>query len=131
MAGTFLGAQAAMWIFKLLYVLVRNQLFLKPAAWGAARALRREVQSLGFNPRTVELWLDLGEAKDMRVMVFFRSDSELSDFKKSNHPELVARHFTEYLSGTKYPSSAALEVSVKFFSHEEVMRGGGYFHYFK
>jgi hypothetical protein len=119
------------WILKLLYVLVRNQLFLKPAAWSAARALRHEIRSLGFNPKRVELWLGLGEANQLSVMVFFRSDSELSDFKKLNYPELVAKHFIEYLSGTMYPSGAVPEVTVKCFSHEEVMRGGGYFYYFK
>ena|SRR3974390_2805214 len=119
-----------MWVFKILYVLVRNQLFLKPAAWGAARALRREIRSLGFSPKSLQLWLGLSEAKDLNVMVFFRTDSDLADFKNSNNPDLLARHFTKHLSGTLYPATAAPQVKVRFFSHEDVIRGGGYWHYF-
>lgn len=120
-----------MWIFKLLYVFVRNQLFLKPAAWRAARELRREINSLGFNPKSVQLWLGLGEPTELSVMVFFRTDSDLLEFKNSDRPELVTTHFAEYMRGTLYPSSAASHAGVKFYSHEEVIRGGGYFYYFK
>ena len=120
-----------MWVFKILYVLARNQLFLKPVARRAVRALRQEIRSLGFQPRSVQLWLGLAEAEKLSVMVFFRLASDLSHFNKSDHATLVQMHFTENLARTSYPSSAVQQVKVRFFSHEEIMRGGGYFYYFK
>jgi len=67
-------------IFKIIGVLLRNQLVLKPAAWPAARAVKRHVQSVGLEPRSVQLWLGLAPPNNLHLLVVFKSDAELASF---------------------------------------------------
>ena len=118
-------------IFKIIGVLLRNQLVLKPAAWPAARAVKRHVQSVGLEPRSVQLWLGLAPPNNLHLLVVFKSDAELEQCRRCNLEATALQLFRERLSRSIYPKPAASQAIVAFHSHEEIMRGGGYYRYFK
>ena len=67
----------------------------------------------------------------MTAVVFFQSDSDSLTFKQLGYAAIVTKQFTQRLSKSMYPASAAPQVTVRFFSHEDIMKTGGYAHFLK
>jgi hypothetical protein len=119
-----------LWPLILLYVLIRNQLFLKPIAWGALRAARRKIESLGYRPKRVYLSIGLAEPEVLSGSVIFSTDAELISFRAARHQDSVVKAFRERLAQSLYPRKAVAMISFGFHSHEEILRKGGYHRYF-
>lgn len=120
-----------MWVFKLLFALVRNQLWLRPVAWPAVWATRRIAAARGHKLKSVLLWFGLAGPEGLQVLMVFRTNAELIAFHASNHETSIAANFRVELSRGLYPKSAIEKIGIDFYSHEEIMRGGGYYFYFK
>jgi hypothetical protein len=119
-----------LWPLKLLVVLARNRLWLKPHAWRARRLVKRLLHEAGYSPRSIDLNMGLGEASDLRVTVIFRTDDVLREFNLTPLKKSLPQAFKEKLSALGYPAAAISLVLLSFHSHEEIMRKGGYYLYF-
>jgi len=127
---SLIGSWPRLWPLILLFVLIRNQLFLKPVAWGALRAARRKIESLGYRPKKIHLGLGLAEPELLGAVVIFSTDAELISFRAGRHPDSVVEAFRQRLAQSLYPRKAVPKTSISFHSHEEILRKGGYHRYF-
>ncbi len=78
----------------------------------------------------MNLFLGLAEPEDLMLIVVFRTDVDLASFRAGNHEAAVVARFRQHLSRSAYPRAAASRVALEFYSHEAIMRGGGYNRYF-
>jgi hypothetical protein len=120
-----------MWVIKIILVSIRNQLFLRLAAWPATRMVKQYIKTLGFNPMSVALWFGLLGPEELSVLIIFNTDKELAAFLNANRTEDVIATFRKHLSKGLYPKHTVSQVRINFFSHEEIKRIGGYYLYFK
>ena len=125
------GRATFMWPIKLLIILLRNQLFLKPAAMPAVRAVKNRLTSTGFRVRRLMIFIGLAESCDLALMVVLPSDAELQPFLATNKPSEYEKFFRDRLASGLYPRAGARWVELEFHSHEAILKGGGYYLYFK
>jgi len=60
-----------------------------------------------------------------------RTDAELASLRAANQQESLAAAFRQHLAQSPYPKAAVPKTSVGFHSHEEIVRAGGYYYYYK
>jgi hypothetical protein len=115
---------------RVLYVAVRNKLFIKPKAWPARRLVLSRLRELGWKVKAVEIWLGLGEPSQLALVVIFESDKGLKDFKEARLADELIEIFHARLLKSRYPTQAVPLTSITYHSQEEVNRVGWY-EYFK
>ena len=120
-----------LWPIRLIWVLLRNQIWLKPHAWSAHRHIRALVSAAGFKLESSELQLGLTEAQDLELALIFQSDKDLACIQASSLPADLLGEFRQQLATSGYPASAAAKAIVTLHSSEEIARCGGYYQYFK
>lgn len=118
-------------LLKLLAVMVRNQLFLKPVAWPALRSTRRSLRKRGFVPKSIELWLGLAEPSSLCLMVILPTDAELGRFQHLSLLGPLQQEFRSALVQIWYPKNAVSLAGFQVHSNESISRAGGYYAYFK
>jgi hypothetical protein len=119
-----------LWPLKVIAVLLRNQLWLKPRACRAKRLVERLLYDAGYFPKSTALDLGLSEASGLCLTVIFRTDNILRDFDSTPLKYSLLHSFRKELSASGYPAEAIPLVSVTFHSYEEIIRSGGYGAYF-
>ena len=117
------------WPVTLIWVLLRNQIWLKPRAWSAHRIVRKLISSAGYDLKFSELCLGLGEASNLSLVLVFRTDEDLKKIQESPLPEEIRAAFHQKLKSSGYPEANTAGVTLH--SNEEIMRHGGYYPYFK
>ena len=120
-----------LWPLKLFTLLVRNQLWLKPHAWRAKHRVRRLLSDAGYFPRSIDLSLGLAEAGELELIVVFHTDRILKELDLSPHKTSITTLFRDELTASGYPLGAVPLVYVSFHSHQEILRRGGYYSYFR
>jgi hypothetical protein len=119
------------WLLRLFWVLLRNELWLKPRAYLAWRKALPLLRSSGISPRRTWLSLGLAEPDQLSAVVIFSSDSDLAIFLDSQQSKDLPAAFQNSLARMRYPERAIPSVSVSLNSHETILRSGGYYCYFK
>ena len=119
-----------MWPIKLLLVLLRNQIILKPKARRAARAVMSDLESRDFAFQSVDVSLGLAEPQELGCNIIFKSDFELERFNLAGLLDPIAKRFRETLQAQGYPHGAASLTRIEVHSKEEIERAGGYYTYF-
>jgi hypothetical protein len=88
------------------------------------------IEEHGFQPKKLEVWLGLAEPDHLELVVIFNGDSEA---EKAMH-ELSGKlkdAFRKHLADSWYPTRFASMAGFSIHSHENIMRNGGYYTYFK
>ena len=120
-----------MWLFKLFYVFLRNQLYYKPKGYLASRKVAAYLEENDHAFRSIQVCIGLAEPRELSCMVFFSCDRELELFVREQQLILATECFQRALVDRGYPESAIPYVGVEAHSEETIERSGGYYTYFK
>lgn len=86
---------------------------------------------MGHGLKSILLRFGLAGPEGLQVLMVFKTDAELAAFRATKYQGLLIAHFQERLARGIYPKTAIGKIGITFHSHEEIMRGGGYYLHFK